>query len=37
MAPIVTVALPVLDGGPLLGEVLAAVKRRSSTGRSSCS
>ncbi len=25
MAPIVTVALPVLDGGPLLGEVLAAV------------
>lgn len=24
MAPIVTVALPVLDGGPLLGEVLAA-------------
>ena len=26
MAPIVTVALPVLDGGPLLGEVLAAVR-----------
>ena len=25
MAPIVTVALPVLDGGPLLGDVLAAV------------
>ena len=25
MAPIVTVALPVLDGGPLLGEVLAEV------------
>lgn len=26
MAPIVTVALPVLDGGPLLGDVLAAVR-----------
>jgi glycosyltransferase involved in cell wall biosynthesis len=26
MAPIVTVALPVLDGGPLLGEVLAAAR-----------
>ncbi|HWM11367.1 MAG TPA: glycosyltransferase family A protein [Solirubrobacteraceae bacterium] len=26
MAPNVTVALPVLDGGPLLGEVLAAVR-----------
>jgi glycosyltransferase involved in cell wall biosynthesis len=26
MAPLVTVALPVLDGGPLLGEVLAAVE-----------
>ena len=25
MAPIVTVALPVLDGGPLLGQVLAAI------------
>src|SRR5919106_1972038 len=28
MAPIVTVALPVLDGGPLLGEVLAAVREQ---------
>jgi rhamnosyltransferase len=28
MAPILTVALPVLDGGPLLGDVLAAVREQ---------
>jgi glycosyltransferase involved in cell wall biosynthesis len=32
MAPIVTVALPVLDGGPLLGEVLAAVRQQQLDG-----
>jgi glycosyltransferase involved in cell wall biosynthesis len=32
MAPIVTVALPVLDGGPLLGDVLAAVNAQEVDG-----